>query len=434
MKHDTFTGWGRVLSATGDMARPERMRPVAWPKGPAVGNLRSYGDAGLNRQGPVINMTRLDRCIAFDAETGILTAEAGITLAEILRLFATRGWMPAVFPGTAHATLGGAIAADVHGKNHEKVGTFGQHVLSIELTGPDGVPRTIGPDAEPDVFRATFGGMGLTGIITAATIQLVPCPSGAMRVNEKRCPNLDTFMDAFETQSSPYSVGWIDAVAQGDRMGRGILETAEFADPVPFKPRRAARTLPFDAPNFLLSPPVVRVFNTLYYTRIPKEGRSWRRPLEGFFFPLDGIGNWNKLYGKRGFHQFQCVLPTDIARTTLRDMLTMISGSGLASPLAVLKSLGEGRAGHMSFPMAGYTLAVDFPNSDKSMRLIGDLTGMTESAGGRIYLAKDALCEADRIPVMYPELESFQEVVRKVDPDGIFETDLSRRLNLRGTA
>ncbi len=433
MKHDTYSGWGRVLKATGDIARPERAS-ASLPAAPAIGNLRAYGDAALNSNGPVVNMTRMDRLLAFDPETGVLQAEAGVTIAELMRIFAPRGWMPAVMPGTAYATLGGAIAADVHGKNHESAGSFGGHVKEISLRGADSEITTVTP--EMPLFAATLGGMGLTGRIEAATIQLSPCPATVMDVQETRAPNLAAFLAAFDDIAEPYSVGWIDATAQGEALGRGILEKASFAvRDFAFEPKgKPAKAIPFDAPGFALSAPVVRTFNSLYYHRVPKAGRKRNRNLRQFFFPLDHLSNWNRLYGKRGFHQFQCVLPHRTAAMVLDAMLRDIAKAGLASPLAVLKRLGPGRSGLMSFPMEGYTLAVDLPNRAGVEALVSRLTAQTVEAEGRVYLAKDALTDAESLSNMYPELPAFREAIRKADPEGVFETDLARRLNLRGDA
>lgn len=432
---ETYTGWGRVLTGTGGRARPEKRAGLRKPVGPAVGALRSYGDAALS-SGPAVDMSRLDRLIAFDPETGVLEAEAGVPLTTLMDIFGPQGWMPAVVPGTGYATLGGAIAADVHGKNHHAAGSFGQHVLSIELVGADGAVREVSAEAEPEVFRATLGGMGLTGVIETARIQMAPCPAMLVDVHERRMPDLEAYMAAFEASTATFSVGWIDATATGNRLGRGILEEAEFATrKAPFwKPRKPPKTVPFNAPGLALAPPVVKAFNRYYYARVSPTGRRPTKPLAAFFHPLDGLIGWNKLYGKRGFHQFQCVLPTAAAAEVLRGMLSDIGRSGLAAPLAVLKKMGPGRAGPLSFPMEGYTLAVDFANRPKAAPLVARLVAQTTEAGGRVYLAKDSLAEPAQIRSMYAEIGAFQEVLQAVDPEGLFATDLARRLNLRGAA
>lgn len=433
----SYAGWGRALRATGRLARPERaaaLKALAEGPGPlaAIGALRSYGDAALVSGGRGIVMTRLDRLLAFDPATGIAEAEAGVTVRDLLEVFPPQGFMPAVCPGTGFATLGGCIANDVHGKNHHGAGSFGQHVESLELLGADGRLRRCTPDREKDRFAATVGGLGLTGIIVSARLRLAPCPSTHVEVEERRIPDLDAFLDAFEASRHPFSVGWIDATARGAALGRGILEEADFATgtPPPPKPRRGLR-VPIDAPGLLLSAPVVRLFNLLWRLRIPAAGRSRIRPLAAFLFPLDSLRDWNRLHGRRGFHQFQCVLP-DPAADTLHAMLADVAASGLAAPLAVLKRMGPGRAGLLSFPMAGWTLALDLPNRGAVRALAERLERQVLKAGGRIYLAKDSLASPGAVAAMYPELPRFRAILAEIDPEGRFATDLSRRLGLRG--
>jgi decaprenylphospho-beta-D-ribofuranose 2-oxidase len=428
-------GWGRALRARERVARPERAAALAGILAqtpcPAIGNRRSYGDAALNGGGGAsLRMTRLDRLLAFDPGTGLLEVEAGATLGEIARLFAPRGWLPAVMPGTGFATVGGCIANDVHGKNHHEAGSFGQHVTAIELLGPDGAAHRVTPESAPELFRATAGGLGQTGAILSATIRMLPCDSATMRVRERRAEGLEEFLDLFAQSTAPYTVGWIDATATGARLGRGIFEEGRIATHAAQHRRGRARAVPVDAPGALLSRPVVRLFNELYYRRVPAGGRSVTRPFAAFFFPLDAIHDWNRLYGRRGFHQFQCVLPDDAAEV-LRGMLARIGGSGTASPLAVLKRMGPGRAGYLSFPMEGWTLAVDFPNRRGAADLVRELTAMTADAGGRIYMAKDSLATSDEVAAMYPERAAFARAAAEADPARALETDLVRRLKLR---
>ncbi len=436
-KIDSAHGWGRVLASEGRFARPERASHLkslmAEAPCPAVGGLRSYGDAALNSGGDAIRMERMNRLASFDAETGVLEAEAGITISELLKVFAPRGWMPAVVPGTGFATLGGCIANDVHGKNHHEAGSFGQHVLSLRLIGPDGTARTISPKKSARLFAATIGGLGQTGIIESAKIQMLPCPALSMDVRERRMDSLAEFLAAFEASTADFSVGWVDATALGTDLGRGVLEEAAFTERAsPFYKQAKSKRIPMDAPGFALSGPVVKLFNAGYFRRVPEAGRTRTRPLHDFFFPLDRLHDWNRLYGKRGFHQFQCVLPEAGAAMALERMLKEIATSGLASPLVVLKKMGPGRAGPLSFPMEGYTLAVDFPNRPRVPALLNRLEEQTVAAGGRIYFAKDSLMRAEHVAQMYPELDAWCEAVAKADPEGAFETDLVRRLKLRG--
>lgn len=427
-QNDTdYSGWGRALRAKGTLTRPERPCAID-AKAPAVGNRRSYGDAPLNDGGAATDMTRLDRIIAFDRDAGTITVEAGITLGELARILAPQGWIPAVMPGTGFATVGGAIAMDVHGKNHHHAGSFCQHVTHITLVQDK--PRKITPKSGA-LWKATCGGLGQTGVITQATLQLTPAKGDMMLVSERRATDWDHHIALLDASDAPYTVGWIDATATGGALGRGIVEEGETCRGL--RPSaRGAKKIPVDAPHWALSGPIVKAFNAAYYRRVPKSGRTVVRTLQDFFFPLDKIHDWNRLYGKRGFHQFQCVVPIDQS-DALRDMMKLIARSGLASPLAVLKRMGAGRAGYMSFPMEGYTLAVDFPNRPQARRLIAKLEEATVAAGGRLYLAKDALSNGGAIKAMYPDYPKWAGAVAKADPQGHLQTDMTRRLDLRTT-
>lgn len=424
-KDQTYSGWGRALHAKGDIATPytaENLRAV----GPATGNRRSYGDAPLNSGGKAIDMTKLDRIISFDRETGLLTVQAGITLGELTRVFAPQGWMPAVVPGTGFATVGGAIAMDVHGKNHHHAGSFCQHVTAITLIQDK--PRKITPKTGA-LWPATCGGLGQTGLIAQATLQLVRTRGDMMLVTEQRASDWGEHLALLDNSQAPYTVGWIDATATGKALGRGIVEEGETCKGL--RPTaRGTKKVPFNAPHWTLSSPIVKLFNAAYYRRVPKTGRTVVRTVQDFFFPLDKIHDWNKLYGKRGFHQFQCVVPLDQSEA-LRTIMQTIATSGLASPLAVLKRMGEGQEGYLSFPMEGYTLAVDFPNRPAARALIKRLEAATLNAGGRLYLAKDALSTGPAIKSMYPEHSNWARAVAKADPEGQLQTDMTRRLDLR---
>jgi decaprenylphospho-beta-D-ribofuranose 2-oxidase len=428
-----YSGWGRALTARGDLARPERVRDLLTLLAedgplPAIGNRRSYGDAALNSGGRAIDITRLDRMLAFDPETGILEVEAGARIGEIAAAFAPRGWLPPVMPGTGFATVGGCIAQDVHGKNHHGAGSFGQHVLSFALH-QNGALRIVTPEADPDLFRATMGGLGQTGVILSARIRMLACKGDIMLVTERRVDGWGEFLAHLDASEATYTVGWIDATARGAALGRGILEEGETGSGlIPRRP--VSRRVPFNAPHFALSKPIVRAFNNAYYARVPESGRTVVKPISEFFFPLDKIHDWNRLYGKRGFHQFQCVVPVPEA-PALREMLATIANSGLASPLAVLKRMGPGRAGFLSFPMEGYTLAVDFPNRAEARELIKRLEDMTIAANGRLYFAKDSLARGSDIRAMYPEHAAWLAEVTRADPDGRLATDMIRRLKLR---
>ena len=431
-KRTDYTGWGRALRASAEIARPERAgmlaRLSADAPAPAIGMRRSYGDVALNDGGRAIDMTRLDRIIGFDEETGIVHVEAGVNIGALGLAFAARGWIPPVMPGTGFATIGGCIANDVHGKNHHVLGSFGQHVTEITLL-QNGRRRRISPERNADLFRATVGGLGQTGIIESARIRLMPCKGDMMVLTERRVGSWEEFLSLFDSSRRDYTVGWIDATARGASLGRGIFEEGEITSGISRPPSRA-REVPFDAPGWALSGPVVRAFNAAYFRRVPEGGRTTVKPISAPFFPLDRIHNWNRLYGKRGFHQFQCVVPIAEA-DALRDMLERIANSGLASPLAVLKRMGPGRGGYLSFPMEGYTLAVDFPNRPAAVSLIQDLVRLTREAGGRIYFAKDSLARPEDVRGMYPEHGKWLRAVSRADPARALETDLLRRLQLR---
>lgn len=435
-KETDYSGWGRAIVAKGRIARPEKLRDLmqamADTPAPAFGNRRSYGDEALNDGGSAIDMTRLNRFLGFDPATGVLEAEAGVTIADILRTFAPKGRLPAVMPGTGFATLGGCIANDVHGKNHHVDGSFGAHVDSIDLLKPDGTKLRIAPTRNKALFHATLGGLGQTGVILSARIRLAPCASNAMQVRERRIDTLGEFIEALSTSDARYSVGWIDATATGDRLGRGILEEAEISDtPAASRAKRPA-SVPFDAPSMLLSPMVVRLFNRTYFNRVPASGREALRPMQTFFFPLDRLHDWNRLYGKTGFHQFQCVIPTTDAEPVLRQMLALIATSRQASPLAVLKRLGPQGDGLLSFPTEGFTLAVDIRNRGKVGDLFRQLEQLSLSAGGRLYAAKDSLGSSEGFAKSYARLPEFRKIADQADPGRELETDLVRRLGIRG--
>ncbi len=441
-KEMTLTGWGRSSRATVAAGRPERARDLTALLGDhhargviAYGSGRSYGDAPLNDGGQVLLTGRLNRLLSFDADTGELVCEAGVTFADLQRVFLPRGFCVPVTPGTAFATIGGAVANDVHGKNHDRVGSFGDHVLWLDLVLASGAVERVSPDHHPELFAATIGGVGLTGVILHVCFRMIPVPSPWLTVREQRIADLDGFFDAFESvrDEADYSVGWIDGLARGRRLGRGILETAAFADGAvrPVAARRPRR-VPVDLPGIALNPLSVALFNRLYYRRVPDRGRSRAVPAERFFYPLDGLHDWNRIYGKRGFYQFQCVIPDAAARAGIRLALEEIGAARSASFLAVLKTLGGAGRGHLSFPMRGYTLALDFPRRDKAGALLVRLERIVLDHGGRVYLAKDAVLSADGFAAMYPGLADLRAVLAEVDPDRRFQSDLARRLGIAG--
>ena len=442
-RHQQFAGWGRVARAEMDTARPERVGEVAralaatGPEGIIVhAGGRSYGDAALNAGGRAILTCRLDRLLSFDPASGLLAAEAGVTFDELRRIFLPRGYLVPVTPGTAYATLGGAVANDVHGKNQDSAGNFGAHVAWIDLMLPSREVRRLMP--EDRLFRATVGGLGLTGVILALAIRMIPVPSRFVALTERRVGDLDSFLAALEDVrgKAVYTVGWVDVLARGGVLGRGIVESA---DPAPAEPGDAyreakARRMPIDLPGFALNPLTVGAFNALYWRRVPAAGRQRRVAFDKFLYPLDAIAGWNRLYGRRGFHQFQCLIPEGEGPKGLRRILETCAASRAASFLAVLKTMGKDGAGLLSFGGKGHTLALDFPAFAGVEALLQRLERLVLDHGGQIYLAKDARLSPEGFARMYPGLPEFRGVLAEVDPEGRMASDLARRLQIRGMA
>lgn len=407
----------------------------------ARGNGRSYGDAALNAD-LTLSMLGADRILAFDEETGLLTCEAGVLLDDILRMFVPRGWFPPVVPGTRFVTVGGLIAADVHGKNHHHAGTFGAHVESLTLAAAGGQVRECSRTENADLLRATIGGMGLTGVILSAAFRLQPIETAWISQEVLPAADLDAALALFEASHDwPYSVAWLDTLARGRALGRGLLLRGRPLAHRELPPRLARDPLrpaaggslgiPCDAPSRLLNRASIGAFNALWY-RLGRARSGAARPVhfEPFFFPLDRIRAWNRLYGRRGFVQYQCVLPRRESRG-VAALLERIADAGQGSFLAVLKLLGAGRAGMLSFPMEGYTLALDFPLREGTLALLDALDAITHAHGGRVYLAKDACCRPDRMRLGYPEWDAFGAVRAAAAGAGPrFASGLSQRLAL----
>ncbi len=436
-----LTGWGRTSSARTRAARPERAEDVDAAVAGSVGGTivahgagRSYGDVALNDGGFTILTRRLNRFLDFDAGSGEVVVEPGVTFRDLIAALLPQGYLAPVSPGTAFTTIGGAIANDVHGKNHELNGTFGDHVKWVDLLLASGERRRVSPESDAELFRATIGGLGLTGVITAACFPMMPVPSNAVRREERRMANIDDFLAGFAEATArrvPFTVGWIDGAASGASLGRGILELAWPSPVAAAAPRDRNLSVPFDFPSLALNSYSVRAFNEVYYRRIPRGGRERVVPLAIFLYPLDAILQWNRIYGDRGFYQFQCVLPPEQGAKGLRHLLETISRSRGASFLAVLKAMGRGGSGLMSFPAPGYTLALDFPRQPETIALLRQLHRITLDYGGRVYLAKDACMTAETCAEMYPGLESFRSTLGELDPEGRITSDLARRLRIR---
>lgn len=439
-RSQTLSGWGKTSSATVQTARPERLSDlVALVHEPGLltpyGLGRSYGDACVPpAQGRAVVMQRLDRLVAFDETTGLLTAEAGVSFADILKVFLPKGWLIPVSPGSSFVTLGGAIANDVHGKNHPSAGSIGNHIEWIDLLLPSGEEVRISPTDNAPLFHATIGGLGLTGIIVRAAVHLMPVRSNAMAVTRYRTEDLDHMFASFGQMppEDTYAVAWIDALASGPALGRGIFERAHSAAQSVSSNHKSGPGLPFNLPGFTLNPLSVRLFNNLRYTMAASSTPTLHTlPVGKFFYPLDGIRNWNRMYGKRGFHQFQAVIPDAGAQQGIRQLLSTISQSRKASFLAVLKRLGGTGQGMLSFPLQGYTLALDFPNSSGVRELLTRLIHITRDHGGRVYLAKDSALTDDDFMAMYPMHNDFRQILAQVDPQQRMSSQMAIRLGLR---
>jgi decaprenylphospho-beta-D-ribofuranose 2-oxidase len=417
------------------------LEEVADPRGVIARGLgRAYGDAAQNAGGSVIDMTAHDRLLSFDSSAGVVRVEAGISLGALISEVLPHGCFIPVTPGTQHVTVGGAIASDVHGKNHHRDGSFSRWVSSFELLAPAG-PVTL--TAGSPGFDATCGGMGLTGVITEATLRLLPVESAYVVEDIERCSDVDDCMARMSARDDEYrySVAWIDCLARGSGLGRSVLmrgdhaqadevPAAAAADPLHRRTGLRLPGLPW-APNGLLRRETVAAFNEAYFRRAPREERGRVVGIDPFFYPLDAVSGWNRMYGSRGFLQYQFVVPFgDAGEEALREALRRLSGARVASFLAVLKRFGAG-SGMISFPMPGWTLALDMPAGDPSLGpLLDGLDELVASAGGRVYLSKDSRLRPELLGAMYPQLDRWRSAVRELDPDGVMRSDLSRRLEL----
>lgn len=402
---------------------------------------RSYGDSAVLKNGLVIGQEFLNRFLSFDEQTGILHCEAGVTLSQILEFAVPRGWFLATTPGTKFVTLGGAIAADVHGKNHHVDGAFGLCVLELTLLLADGTTLTCSQRNDPEAFWATVGGMGLTGFIRDARIQLRRCASAYYHVTYRRCANLEDALLAMgdNGESFRYSVGWIDCLAKGRNLGRTVMMLANDPDPAQLpesfranplaSPRGRNLTVPFKFPSFALNSLSVSLFNRFYYLR--QQNRQAFEHYSTFFYPLDSINHWNRIYGRRGFIQYQALFPDATASEGLRRVLETLSHYGLASFLAVIKRSGPANPSPLSFLFQGYTLALDIPNvGPRLLEMVRKLDEILLSQGGRLYLAKDSTMEAQTFAAMYPRKQEFLAIKKRLDPQNHFTSDQARRLEL----
>ncbi|MYU23453.1 FAD-binding oxidoreductase [Streptomyces sp. SID8352] len=441
------SGWGRTAPSTVRLVRPrtyeeaaEAVRGCGARGGIARGLGRAYGDAAQNAGGAVLDMTALDRVRAIDPEGGTVRCDAGVSLHRLMELLLPLGWFVPVTPGTRYVTVGGAIGADIHGKNHHGSGSFSRHVLSLELLTADGAVRTVRPGTP--LFDATAGGMGLTGVILSATVRLQPVATALMSVDTERAADLDDLMARLTTADHRYrySVAWIDLLARGAATGRAVLTRGDHAplEALPARARRdplAFRTSRLPAapslfPEGLLTRATVGLFNEVWYRRAPRHRTGQLQRISAFFHPLDGLPHWNRIYGRGGFVQYQFVVGHG-REEALRRIVRRISEHRCPSFLAVLKRFGPADPGWLSFPVPGWTLALDLPAGLPGLGAF--LDGLDEEvagAGGRVYLAKDSRLRPELLAAMYPRLDAFRELRAELDPRGVFVSDLSRRLAL----
>ncbi len=401
---------------------------------------RCYGDSALGKN--VISSLNLNRMLDFDNEKGILTCEAGVTFEDILKVFVPKGWFPPVTPGTKFVSMGGAIASDVHGKNHHKEGSISNHIIAFELLTPKGEVLKCSQIENQEIFRATFGGMGLTGLILSLTLKLKKIESSYIKTTVIKTKNLaETFevLDAFEPAT--YTVSWTDCLQKGKSLGRSHVmkgehvALSEIPDGVSpqnalFVPNKLTLSVPFDFPAFALNPLSVQSFNFLYYNRQLGKKKEKLTDYDSFFYPLDAIYHWNRIYGKRGFTQYQFVIPKENGLEGMREVIERIATRKMGSFLVVLKSFGEQEGGYLSFPQKGYTLAMDFAIDSRIFGFLDELDKVVLSYGGKVYLTKDVRLSKEVFEKMYPEARTFLEIKNRLDPEHLLSSFQSQRIGL----
>jgi decaprenylphospho-beta-D-ribofuranose 2-oxidase len=443
-----LTGWGRIAPSRAELAEPATDAAAArlLETAPAARGMiarglgRSYNNAAQCDGGVVISTARLNRILELDPATGLATCEAGVSLEQLMVAGLPAGWFVPVSPGTRQVTVGGAIAADVHGKNHHVAGSFARHVRSVDIALPGGELRTVTEQSDPALFWATAGGMGLTGLIVRALVQLKPVATSRVKVDTVRTADIDETMAVLAEHDRVfgYTVAWSDSLARGSSLGRSVVTSGDFAaradlppgaDPFAFRP--AARLgLPPGFPPGLINRYTVALANEAWYRKAPRSRQGELQTIGAFFHPLDGIRNWNRVYGPGGFRQYQYVLPFG-QEAAVRRSFELVSQARAASFVTVLKRFGAGDPGLLSFPMPGWTLALDIPARTRGLAgLLGSLDRLVAGAGGRVYLAKDSRVPPEVLAEMYPRLAEFRKLRAEFDPAGILASDLSRRLGL----
>lgn len=444
-----ISGWGNFPKEKAHLFRPEKTKELqdilaSHERSNYIsrGLGRSYGDTALNKGNGVILQSRLNRFLSFDRQSHVLECEAGVSFEEILQIFMPRGYFLPVTPGTKYVTVGGAIANDIHGKNHHKDGSMADHLLDFTLLTGTGEILHCSREQHSEVFWATIGGIGLTGMILTARMKLLPIESAYIDVDYKKAAHLEEALDllAATDDQYPYSVAWIDCLSTGSSMGRSVLMLGKHAahdqvlgklgDPLQAK-SKIKLGMPMNLPSFVLNPWTIKAFNFAYYNKF-KDQAGVLTDYDSFFYPLDSIHNWNRMYGKQGFIQYQMVFPPETSRAGLTKILEKLSRAGRSSFLAVLKSFGEKGGGLLSFPRKGYTLALDIPvrGGAQFLSFIAELDQIVLDHEGIIYLAKDSTMSPDTFRRMYPELEKFQAIKSQWDPHQLFSSSMARRLHI----
>lgn len=449
VRSSNLSGWGlatrsRATVVTGPSSCIAESITRAGGRGVIARGLgRSYGDAAQNAGGTAFILESSLADVELDRERATVGVGGGVSLHDLLEVLVPQGFFVPVTPGTRFVTVGGAVASDIHGKNHHLEGSFGNHLVELDLLLADGSVRTVGPDREPDVFWATVGGMGLTGIILRARFRVLPIETSRCLVSTRRCRDIDELMAVMSEDDDKfrYSVAWTDLLATGANLGRSVLwrgdharlddlDPGSRAEPLRHQPRHLLSVPPMVPEPGFVNPLTSRLFSEVWYRKAPRHRDGELKSISAFFHPLDAVGHWNRLYGRRGFLQYQFVVPFD-ADGTLRRIVERLAAAQIASPLVVLKRFGPANPGPLSFPMPGWTLTVDVPAGASGLiEILRELDELVLGAGGRHYLAKDAHMTAATLRRGYPRLGEWQAVQRRLDPTGRWRSDQARRLGL----